>query len=288
GALMQDLGYRRDPAETPARGTRVEEAALDAPVIATGRGGSGTRILSSVLQQLGVFLGNQLNKSEDSIEWVDLIYEMSVKATADDAGPPGGWRPELHARAASILGGGTWQHGTPWGWKLPATMLDADTLSTALPGSKFIHLVRDPLDTCLRRTHMTSRCDNPVGKSTLARAYAALGWTQDPASDPDHIRNAASWWLQVDAFRRLAPELQGRCLEIRYEDLCDDPQGGADRIAAFLGLPRQGVELSVDDARRRRWTIGDPRTHDVWRICGEVASQYGYDFTDAPGQASRA
>lgn len=275
--LMDELGYERQPkANAPCKA--LDEQVLTSPVIATGRGGSGTRLLSLALQQLGVFLGNRLNGTADSIEWVDLIYEMVVKSGLDAAPRPPDWTAELRARATSILVHGSWQPGMPWGWKLPESMLVVPELADGLPGSKFIHLVRDPLDTCLRRTHMTSRADNPVGRTTLATAYAALGWQRDPAADPDHIRNAASWWLQVSAMQRHASTPGIRCLELRYEDLCTQPQHTADRIAAYLDIPERTVDLPVDEARRCVWTAGDARAAEVWRICGDVAAGYGYSF----------
>ncbi len=276
--LMDELGYERCSRTAKTTGMLLDEQVLTSPMIATGRGGSGTRLLSLMLQQLGVFLGNRLNGTADSIEWVDLIYEMVVKSGLDMTRQPLDWTVELRARAISVLGQGQWQPGMPWGWKLPESMLVVPELAQGLPGSKFIHLVRDPLDTCLRRTHMTSRMDNPVGRATLSMAYAALGWERDPAADPDHIRNAASWWLQVGAMQRHASTPGICCLELRYEDLCMQPQAAADRIAAYLDIPKHTVFVQVDEDRRCSWNAGDARAAEVWRICGDVAAGYGYTF----------
>ena len=49
---------------------------LESPIVATGRGGSGTRLLSTVLQKLGCHLGNELNESGDSMEWAEVIYDI--------------------------------------------------------------------------------------------------------------------------------------------------------------------------------------------------------------------
>jgi hypothetical protein len=251
---------------------------LHAPVLAIGRGGSGTRLTSELLQQLGVFMGNRLNASGDSVEWVDLIYEMAV--TIVPARPrrfPGEWREALLDLAARVLSGGGWSSGGRWGFKLPETVLVLPELLAAFPLATVIHLVRDPLDTCLRRTHVTSRMDNPVGRVTLAAAYRALGWQSDPARDDDHLRNAASWRYQLElvsqALRDFAHVPQ---VQVRYEDLCDDPERAAETCARALGVGARRVTLTIDGARRRLWADGDPRADVVWRICGDVAGRLGY------------
>lgn len=273
GDLMRTFGYERTPAIRPK--SNLLGSVLASPVIATGRGGSGTRLLSLVLQQLGVFMGNRLNKSADSIEWVDLIYEMAIKRMAANCPASPSWKGELHARAATVLDEGKWS-GTRWGWKLPESMLVLPELAEAHPDAVFIHLVRDPLDTCLRRTHMTSRTGNPIGNAALAAAYRQLGWKRPPADDPDHIRNAASWVMQVGAMRAHVATSGLRCLELTYERLVENPQSVADNVAAFLCLDRAAVVLPVDFNRVRQWSLDDPRASEVWEICGEVASLYGY------------
>ena len=55
------------------------EVAASQPVILIGRGGGGTRLLSEMVQSLGFFLGNQLNVSCDSVEWVDKFYELAIE-----------------------------------------------------------------------------------------------------------------------------------------------------------------------------------------------------------------
>src|SRR5438105_15484142 len=52
---------------------------MDAVAIFTGRGGSGTRLLSQLSTDAGVFLGNEVNRSGESVEWVDLVYRMGVE-----------------------------------------------------------------------------------------------------------------------------------------------------------------------------------------------------------------
>lgn len=278
--LMLELGYRRSAssAESEDDVHCPDPAILDGPVVATGRGGSGTRLLSELLDQLGVFLGNELNTTRDSVEWADILYEMSIKLLADgvEAMGAGRWRSELVTRAKSVLAAGRWTSPRPWGFKLPECMLVLPELAAAFPRSRFVLVVRDPLDCCLRRTHMTSRTDNPIGVAALSAAYRSIGRPGSPEDDPDHIRNAIAWLFQVRNGRETARTLGGRCREVRYEDICSRPQEVADGIARFLGVAAVPVRLDIEPRRMRTWTAGDPRAEDVWAICGGLARAYGY------------
>jgi LPS sulfotransferase NodH len=246
-----------------------------APILATGRGGSGTRLLSELLTGLGVDLGSRLNATGDSIQWADLLYEMSNATLAGHATPwSGSWAAELHHRARWLRAGAS--PSQSWGFKLPEAMLVLEHLLDAWPEARLIHLVRHPLDTCLRRTHMTSRPSNPIGAATLAEAYRLLGWSRDPAGDEPHCRNAASWWYQLTLLQRTRERHPERVIELRYEDLCDQPRQAAAQLAHDLGLPQRGVELNVEGARRRRWQAGDPRIEEVWDLCAPLAQHYGY------------
>ena len=263
------------------------EAATDvsAPLVLTGRGGSGTRLFSMVLQKLGVFLGNNLNHTEDSVEWVDAIYRVAIDKLRGGGVSAGASRELLLANASTILATGL-HDGTRWGWKLPETMLVLPEIAAAFDRCRIIHVVRHPLDTCLRRSHMTSRPNNRIGEAVLMAAYAKLGWNRHPAEDPEHLCNAASWFYQVteaQAFFRGFPAHRG--LTLRYESLCDEPEATSRKIAEFVGVGGDGVTLEVDETRRRTWSEGDPRINEVWDICGEAAQLHGYRI-DAP--ATRA
>ncbi len=234
-----------------------------------------------LLQEHGLFLGNRLNGSEDSIEWVGALYESAVRKLTH--GPPlcGPWHEEVSGCAESILTGGQWQKGQLWGWKLPETMLILPEVMHAFPNATIIHLVRHPVDTCLRAPHVTSQTNNPVGAATLRAAYSWLGWRRDPEDDDDYIRNSASWVYQVQRVIRFGRELgPNRYIEIRFEDLCDDAQTVSDAIARFLDIPVtiSAVGGIIDSKRRRSWVTGDSKALEVWSICEETGTMLGYDL----------
>lgn len=274
------------------RGNRQEQVSAAAsdpepvgspPLIATGRGGSGTRLLTLLLQGLGVHIGHSLNPSGDSVEWADLIYEMSLASLAGHPGPwRGSWSSELIQRARCVApasGAG------PWAFKLPEAMLVLPQLTRIWPSAPVIHLVRHPVDTCLRRSHMTSRLNNPIGRATLQQSFAALGLKNDPASAPAYWCNAVSWWFQLEQLQRCRDATAARgqpWIELRYEDICADPQREADRLADQLGLRRVPMTLPVNPIRSRRPDRQDPRALQVWKLCGPIAMRYGYALNEEP------
>lgn len=247
------------------------------PIIATGRGGSGTRLLTLLLQGLGVDMGHSLNPSGDSVEWADLIYEISLASLSGHSAPwRGDWTSELMHRARCVAPG---SGAGPWGWKLPEAMLVLPQLTSAWPAAPIIHLVRHPVDTCLRRSHMTSRVNNPIGYATLQQSFAALGLEEDPAGAPAYWCNAVSWWFQLEQVQRCRAVAATRgqpWIELRYEDICDHPQREADRLADQLGLPRVPMTLPVNPVRSTRPDLEDPRALHIWKLCGPIAMRYGY------------
>jgi len=282
--LMEELGYPRqiDNTSNTIRWNSLVPKLKYQPIIATGRGGSGTRLLSQLLQALNVFLGNQLSSTDDSIEWVQILYKIGIERTRQQKSETSThWRHLLRETAAEILTTANWSGHQPWGWKLPETMLALPEVFDAFEGAKLIHIIRHPVDISLRRTHMTSRADNLMGKSILHAAYDYIGWDSDRLkTDPDYLRNAASWLYQVESVARFGREKLSpdRYLEIRYEDLCADPISVFKTLSKFLNFqaPSQSLKLDIDPQRRRKWSPPDSRADEVWDLCGSVAESVGY------------
>src|SRR5262249_11862150 len=94
----------------------MSSPSLDDVVLFTGRGGSGTRLLSQLAQALGIFIGNQVNRSGDSIEWVQPIYGMAIEAAASLELPSGSqYRDALRDTAARVMAGARRAASPLWG-----------------------------------------------------------------------------------------------------------------------------------------------------------------------------
>jgi len=101
--------------------------------------------------------------------------------------------------------------------KLPSNFKNLGLIHAALPGARFIHLERDPLDTCLSIYFQGF---------SAAHAYASdLG---DLAHYYREYRRLMAHWRAT-----LPPET---LLEVRYESLVDDPEHWSRRMLAHIGL----------------------------------------------------
>lgn len=251
------------------------------PVICTGRGGSGTRLLSLLIQEIGVFLGNDFNESEDSLEWVDLIYSLSLKVLTNQALKHlQDEKTKFQNNAEEVLGS---QSLSNWGWKLPESILIIPQLHEIFPEAKFIHLTRHPVGCCLRRSHVTSRMSNPIGKAVLENAYSRYG--RDIAhldSDETWLRNAYSYKYQleniVDYSRRHLNE--NNFLEIKFEDLVEIPRKISGQIAEFLDIDLVEDKLlkNIESNRIGEWSTDDKKARQIWSLCKDVAVEMKYKF----------
>lgn len=256
------------------------------PVILLGRGGGGTRLLSEFVQGQGVFLGSDINKSFDSVEWVKTVYAIAIEVMSGDAPPDAARRAayfkRLHETAAEVLARAGRVESGYWGWKLPETTLICDLARAAFPQAQCLHLVRHPVRASLRRTHMTSRMNNPMGRAALPAAYVHAG--RDPALievDSAHIHNAYSWLHQAD--------LMARCFDgdpalhiVRFEDTLERPEAVAAALSGFLhrAPPANAPTLKVDATRASVIDMDAGEARRIWDICGARAATFGYTLEE--------
>jgi len=101
--------------------------------------------------------------------------------------------------------------------KFPTNFFFLGLIRAALPGARFIHMQRDPRDTCLSIYFQQSR------RPTRTRMTCRI-WRTTTASIDALMRHWADT-LPNDAM-----------LQMRYERLVDDPEGWSRRMVEFIGL----------------------------------------------------
>jgi hypothetical protein len=262
---------------------------FDRVVLLTGRGGAGTRLLSRLAVDAGVFIGHEVSRSGDSTEWAELTYRMVADVGGQRDLPRGSrYRRELRATAERILAAAPRGRSGRWGLKLPETMLVLPLFIDAFPRAQVIHLTRHPISSSLRRTHLTSRLGNPVGDIALPAAYEFCGRTAEwIVTDEPYLHNAYAWNYQVT--RVLHYARQGlpatQYCELKYEDVCRHPDGAFEIIRSYLGCVdcRGTASVVVDLARTGSWDQDDPRAQTIWEICGRTAELLGYRRDGASG-----
>jgi len=115
--------------------------------------------------------------------------------------------------------------------KLPDNFLRIGVIRMAIPGAKIIHVLRDPIDTCLSCFSKLFSDDHPYSYdlAELGRYYLAY-------------QDLMAHW------RRILPP--GAMLDIAYEDIVADLEGQARRLLAFCGIPFHESCLAFHGTRR--------------------------------------
>jgi glycosyltransferase involved in cell wall biosynthesis len=260
---------------------------LDSPVIIIGRGGSGTRLLSELVQQSGLFLGNELNETGDSIEWVEGIYDLVINnKTLEQGRFNTNEIDSLRLNGLKILKIKGIEKINLWGFKLPETMLCIAELKQAFPQARFIHLLRHPISISLRRSHLTSRLNNHIGQAVLKRAYAQMqvDFNMAPTAT-DEINNAISWYYQLEKVITFSKSQLNptNYITVKYEDICENSEKVRKELYRFLDLDFNGseaIDLQIDANRINKFDADNESLTAVWKICKPIAKKLGYAKKD--------
>ena len=264
-------------------------APLGPPVIVFGASHSGSRLLARMLKGRGLFMGANVNESEDSLDMFELVRYL-VETHAPDFSPLlASGDPELLRRAR----GAVWAHltgrapGQRWGWKLPETGHVLPVISRMFPEALCVHLVRDGRDVAFspfvapkagfwRKIYFNDdRICSWRGLGMTQRAYRAHG----------HLFNAARWVNSVTLSRAHGAMLGERYLEVRYESLVSDPAREMARLASFLDLDADhlGVAPVVSAGSVGKWRRRPSgQLAQLRPVLEPTLASFGYDWDAQP------
>lgn len=238
-----------------------------APIAVGGVGGSGTRVVAGILQEAGVWMGQDLNEARDNL-WFTLLFkhpsilgaseqrfqQLTALFLAAMSNNDAASRPDLYV-LDELVADGRPQHDGPWlelraeslrraiaaprrapvwGWKEPNTHIVADRLPAHIPRLRYIHVARSGLDMAYSANQNQLKLWGP----------ATLGG--DHAASP---RNSLRFWCWAHMrILGIGEQMGARFLFIRFEDLCQDPARFVSLILSFAGL--QPDQEAVDRAIR--------------------------------------
>ncbi len=279
--------------------------APDAPIGVGGVGGSGTRLIAQLLMALGINMGQDLNRSDDDL-WFTLIFKRGALLTSTDAefdalielylrgairaqrwwtlpelrqilefaryhGPV---LPILLKRRHALLGRVRRPHrdSRGWGFKEPSSHIVLDQLQRALPGLRYIHVVRHGLDMAFSNNRGQLRL---WGSSVLGR---------QPQMTP---RDALKYWHRVH--RRvidLGTAMDDRFLLLNYDQMCLEPGPSLRNLVDFLDIDVPGSRLEeLEKLIRPPASIGRWVEHGLDVFDSEdvrFVSQLGFDVLGLP------
>lgn len=253
-----EAGLSPAPARTRRPALAVDAAAVDAPVILVCRGGSGSRLLATAVDDCGVFLGRERNASDDTMEFAVPVYKaLFRKYREGGSAAAAATVAELRATAVDMLAASGRRRGGPWGFKIPESILLLPELHGAFPEARYVFLVRDPVASCLGRPHHSAMLESPLGRLLLPPSYDHVGRerlrmrTDSPA---ERMAVATVFQLQTAFSWRSSHMPRADCLDIRFERLVAAPRGELARLAEFLDrrVVSRRLERRVDTGRGRR------------------------------------
>lgn len=247
-----------------------------APIGVGGVGGSGTRLIASLLESMGMFMGSEVNESNDSLLWPP--FRKLLHDNASGAQAP---REQVLFDALTLFERQmheTWRasdsHCHNWFWKVPTTFYWLEPVSRYFPGMRYIHVIRHGLDMAF------------TSNVRQMRVWArAVDMKVSQPITPDQV---LTYWVRANALavERARTLLGERFYLLDYDHLCTDPVAALRQLATFLGLEPTGAELT-------RWSalvdkpasIGRHQHYDCRALFDAALLQsvagYGYAVPDA-------
>lgn len=225
------------------------------PIAVGAIGGSGTRVVSQILQSVGYFFGDLQSKANDTL-WAALMVGNADMLTVSDAyfqerlrylitalsdRPRDGlsaerlqvlfeeYRPNMPAHRAdeAFENIGDWlfhrpPNTRPWGWKAPTTHFFAERILESFPDIKYLHVIRDPYDLALSKNQRQfEKWSNAL--------YDLSGY------DDDNQR--LKFWLETtDKIATVQTRFPARVRILKLEDLCRDPKREVSALFDYLNV----------------------------------------------------
>jgi len=146
-----------------------------------------------------------------------------------------------------------------WFDKTPQNIYGLALIRAEFPKARFLHLVRNPL--------------NVVASLKLGKVMKVTD-----------IHGACNYWIEaVTIIQQMAPRLKDKLMELRYEDLAQDPVIHMQALLRFSGLGDERGLYSPKDVHAERNQYLEVLTAEeadvVRRRCARLAEKYGYDLS---------
>lgn len=239
--------------------------AANGPGVIGATGGSGTRVVARAVARGGMFIGDDLNRSEDALDFA-AFSDRWVNAAAG-----GGYPPELvrELRALAARQFRRRPDGSSWGWKEPRTLYLVPLLDEQLPGLRFLHVVRDGRDMAFSENQVQLR---KHGDAVLAGDEGASAALRSIALWSDVNLRAADYGERV---------LGARYRRIRFEDLCARPTHVIAEIFDLFGLHGDIERIAAEEvqapATLGRWQEQDPEVvAQLHARAADALTRFGY------------
>lgn len=205
------------------------------PIFIVGMHRSGTTLLERMLaghSQVG-----DAGETSAFHAQLELALDRAAPAGMDAAFASHLTNADFDAVARGYAGSARWlsRGNAFFTEKLPQNFFNVGFIAKAMPQARFLHLVRDPMDTCFSNLR------------TLFSGAALYSYDQRELGGFFLLyRRMMAHWHEV---------LPGRVLDISYDELVRDPAAMAGRVARHCGLT---FESGMVDIGRSSGTVATP------------------------------
>ena len=201
-------------------------------------GGSGTRVLAAIVQRAGMFVGSDLNRSLDALDFAAFFDRWVGRELT----------PGAAAELRALVARQTWSRRAALGLEGAASVYLLPSRRRAARPALPARRPRRPRHGLLRQP----------GAAPQARRRGAR-----PGDEPEALRSIALWReINLRAADFGERELGDRYLRIRFEDLCASQRPVAE-VLRFLGLDGDARAVAAEEVRAPptlgRWREADPR-----------------------------
>jgi hypothetical protein len=279
------------------------------PVVIIGMHRSGTSMIASMLESLGLFIGSSQDPNHESTlfhginGWIlrqcggawdhpapvrhllvsPELRELTVDYIRFQLRCPGvanylGWGRYL----AALAGVGS---QAPWGWKDPVSTVTLPLWLDCFPDARVLHIRRHGLDVAksiaVRQGKLLAAYrDLYPRRKALYWLFPKRGGFTDTVRCGQLSEGLSLWEEYLAAARQGTRGLGDRLLEVSYEDFLSAPQEKLALIASFCGLSptadRLAAVAGMADGKRGRAYLADAELLQYTTAFKERLSEYGY------------
>ncbi len=213
----------------------------------------GTEAMSRSLSNNAVLKKHREIDGISEAEFAELLKQCTSRA-------------ELYARYMALYVQRKKPGATRWFDKTPQNVYGALLAATSMPRSKFVHIVREPL--------------NVVASLRIGRIVKV-----------ENLTGACNYWNEavqiVGGLKRAYP---ARVYELRYEDFVADPTTQLKLLLDFIGEPYEAKWFAGLNTRpvdhQDEGVLSAEEQAVVRRLCGAGRRRYGYELSPAADAAA--
>jgi hypothetical protein len=257
---------------------------MNDPVIIIGMHRSGTSMVSRILEATGLFLGHKKDSNHEAVFFL-LIDKWLMSQAGGSWQNPAPIRylsenQKLRAmtvdylrryllaspRVVSYMGWKNYlQHGSlsnmpkPWGWKCPITTFTLPLWLDIFPNAKVIHVYRHGVDVASSLRKRTLLSMERTSGQNLYYKLKFLHWMRPKVGGfiggmrCATLEGGLSLWEEyVSEARAHIRDLGERTIEVRYEDLLDQPIRMIGDLVEFCGASPSAAVLAKAAALVRK------------------------------------